>query len=68
MTVERQIERVQSAIAALDNAQSAIEAGLPVDVVSLDLKRALSSLAEITAADPTESVLDEIFSQFCVGK
>ena len=68
LTVERQIERVQSAIAALDNAQSAIESGLPVDVVSLDLKRALSSLAEITAADPTESVLDEIFSQFCVGK
>lgn len=68
LTVERQIECVQDAITALSSAQDAIQAGTPVDVVSLDLKRALARLAEITAADPTESVLDEIFSQFCVGK
>ena len=68
LTVERQIERVQAAIEALDDAKNAIQSGLPVDLVSLDLKRALSALSEITAVDPEETLLDEIFSNFCVGK
>ena len=68
LTVERQIERVQAAIEALDAARDAIQSGMPVDVASLDLKRALASLSEITAADPEETLLDEIFSNFCVGK
>ncbi len=68
LTVERQIERVQAAIKALDAARDAIQGGMPVDVASLDLKRALASLSEITAADPEETLLDEIFSNFCVGK
>ncbi len=68
LTVERQIERVQAAIEALDAARDAICGGLPVDLVSLDLRRALSALSEITAVDPEETLLDEIFSNFCVGK
>ncbi len=68
LTVERQIDRVREAIEALDAASEAIQSGLPIDLVSLDLKRALASLSEITAVDPEETLLDEIFSNFCVGK
>ena len=45
-----------------------IESHVALDMVSLDLKQALSFLSEITATDPTETLITEIFSTFCVGK
>lgn len=68
LTVERQIHQVQRAKEALCGAKTAIEQGMPLDVASIDLKAALSALSEITAQNPTEALLDEIFSKFCVGK
>lgn len=68
LTVERHIDLAQNAAEALQSALSAIDAGLPLDLVALDLKHALQLLSEITCADPTESLITEIFSRFCVGK
>ena len=39
-----------------------------LDVAAMDLKQALAYLAEITATDPSEDVISEIFARFCVGK
>ncbi|MEE1200601.1 MAG: tRNA uridine-5-carboxymethylaminomethyl(34) synthesis GTPase MnmE [Christensenellales bacterium] len=68
LTVERHIRLAGSARSALAAALESIEQGVPLDVAAIDLKSALNFLAEITAENPTEALIDEIFSRFCVGK
>jgi tRNA modification GTPase len=45
-----------------------IEEGRPADAVSIDLRAALTALGTITGSEVSESLLDEIFSRFCIGK
>lgn len=47
----------------LDNAQST-----DLDLLSIDLRSALDSLALITGVVTTDAILDDIFSSFCIGK
>ncbi len=68
LTVERHINLAQTAAQRLQSGKSAIDAGLPLDMVALDLKSALESLMEITAQNATESLITQIFARFCVGK
>jgi tRNA modification GTPase len=53
---------------ALVGAVIALESGMPADVVSIDISSAADSLGEITGETVSESVVDEIFHNFCVGK
>jgi tRNA modification GTPase len=57
--------QVQGAIAQV---QGAIAADLPLDFWTIDLRDAVRILGEITGEEATESVLDRIFSRFCIGK
>lgn len=68
LTVERHLKLAQEACEALRSALAALSAQVPMDMVALDLKQALALLSEITAQNPTETLIDEIFSTFCVGK
>jgi tRNA modification GTPase len=43
-------------------------AGVPPELLSLDLRSALSALGEVTGETSTDDVLDRIFSSFCIGK
>lgn len=40
----------------------------PVDLLAIDLRDALHHLAAITGEVTTNSILDDVFSQFCIGK
>ena len=60
---------------ALTNAQKSLLAaadalmcGMPTDIVSIDISSAMDSLGEITGETVSESVVDNIFHNFCVGK
>ncbi len=57
----RALEHVQAALGTL-------EQGLPADFVTIDLRAALDLLGEITGQTFTEDLLDNIFSNFCIGK
>lgn len=57
--------RCQSSLAYV---QQAIANQLPLDFWTIDLRSAIQALGEITGDDVTESVLDQIFSRFCIGK
>lgn len=53
---------------AIRNIFETINMGLPMDLISVDLKEALDSLSEITGEISSEDILDHVFGNFCVGK
>ena len=55
-------------VQSLDNVQTTIADQLPLDFWTIDLRDAISAIGEITGEEVTESVLDQIFSRFCIGK
>ena len=65
---QRQADLARLAAAALDRSEQVAADGLPWDFWTIDLREAIHSLGEITGEELTESVLDRIFSRFCIGK
>ena len=65
---QRQAAALTHAHAALQQVQDTIANQLPLDFWTIDLRTAIHALGKITGDDVTESMLDEIFSRFCIGK
>lgn len=68
LTQARHVEAALRACASLDDAVASIAGGYPLDMAVIDLSAALDALGEITGETMRESVIDEVFSRFCVGK
>lgn len=64
----RQISSLERASNALQSAHTAVQAGLPWDIVSIDIRQALQDVSLMTGDNIQESLLDDIFSRFCIGK
>ncbi|MBE9129732.1 MULTISPECIES: tRNA uridine-5-carboxymethylaminomethyl(34) synthesis GTPase MnmE [unclassified Coleofasciculus] len=64
----RQAAALTRAKLSLQQVQETINQQLPLDFWSIDLRGAIQALGEITGEEVTESVLDRIFSRFCIGK
>jgi tRNA modification GTPase len=64
----RQAAALIRARTALEQVQVTIRNQLPLDFWTIDLRIAIQGLGEITGDEVTESMLDEIFSRFCIGK
>ena len=52
----------------LEGAKNAVIGGLPQDLAALDIYSAIDILGEITGDTVSESIVSEIFHNFCVGK
>ncbi len=65
---QRQAAALTQAQQALIQVRETIAQGLPLDFWTIDLRSAIQALGEITGEGVTESVLDRIFSRFCIGK
>jgi tRNA modification GTPase len=65
---QRQAAALTRAEISLGRVQAAISEQLPLDFWTIDLRDAIQALGEITGEEVTESVLDQIFSRFCIGK
>lgn len=65
---ERQLSCCQSALQSIKEALAALEIGMTRDALNVNVDVAIESLDTLTGERATESVVDEIFSQFCVGK
>ena len=64
----REITLVNKANDALNSANKSLEEGLPIDVIEIDLKRAWEYLGEIIGEAYEDELVDNIFSNFCLGK
>ncbi|MFM2061608.1 MAG: hypothetical protein RLZZ507_1278 [Cyanobacteriota bacterium] len=65
---QRQAAALTKAKIDLVRVQETIKNQLPLDFWTIDLRGAIYALGEITGEEVTESVLDRIFSRFCIGK
>jgi tRNA modification GTPase len=52
----------------LEKAGAAVEAGIPHEMLLLDLYSALRPFDAITGATSADDILNRIFSTFCIGK
>ncbi len=65
---QRQTAALTQVQTALQQVQETIREGLPLDFWTIDLRLAIQALGSITGDQITESLLDQIFSRFCIGK
>ena len=64
----RQQQAVSAALAALAQAQQAVAANMPHEMLLLDLYESLRALDALTGATTSDDILNLIFSKFCIGK
>ncbi|MYL50687.1 tRNA uridine-5-carboxymethylaminomethyl(34) synthesis GTPase MnmE [Halobacillus litoralis] len=64
----RHVQLLKQAKQALEDAQNGMEMGVPLDVVQIDVTRTWEILGEIVGDTVHESLIDQLFSQFCLGK
>ena len=64
----RQISLVKKSIDVLDNTLNSIENNIEIDLLAIDIKECYDLLGEIIGSTYKDELLDEIFSNFCLGK
>lgn len=64
----RQISLMNRAYNSLLNAKEAINNGIDVDLIEIDIKDAFDSLGEITGEAYPEELITALFTKFCLGK
>ncbi len=65
---QRQAAAITKAKFSMEQCLVTISNKLPLDFWTIDLRGAIQALGEVTGDEVTESVLDRIFSRFCIGK
>jgi tRNA modification GTPase len=64
----RHIQLLKKATASLREAIAAAEAYVPIDMIQIDVRNAWEHLGEIIGNAAPDTLIDQIFSQFCLGK
>lgn len=64
----RHKDLISKTIKGLNSAIEAIETGIPIDMISINIKEVIKSLGEMLGESVSEDVLNKIFEKFCVGK
>lgn len=64
----RHISLLKQARQTIQDAIDAAEAGIPMDMVQIDLTRTWEILGEIIGESASDELINQLFSQFCLGK
>ena len=68
LTNARQNALIKNTISYIDQALEDIENEVPVDMIEINIRAAWDTLGEIIGATYKAELLDELFSNFCLGK
>ncbi|MDE5773488.1 MAG: tRNA uridine-5-carboxymethylaminomethyl(34) synthesis GTPase MnmE [Muribaculaceae bacterium] len=68
VTNARHYDSLVKTRAAIDRFTAAMQSGLSTDLLTQDLREAIHHLGQITGAITTDTLLQTIFSRFCIGK
>ena len=63
----RHISLLKQARQTIQDAIDAAEAGIPMDMVQIDLTRTWELLGEIIGESASDELINQLFSQFCLG-
>ena len=64
----RHIHLLEQANTSISDAIEAAEMDIPVDMIQIDLVKTWQLLGEVIGQDVSEELIDQLFSQFCLGK
>ncbi|KPE20680.1 tRNA uridine-5-carboxymethylaminomethyl(34) synthesis GTPase MnmE [Staphylococcus aureus] len=64
----RHISLLKQARQTIQDAIDAAESGVPMDMVQIDLTRTWEILGEIIGETASDELIDQLFSQYCLGK
>jgi tRNA modification GTPase len=65
---QRQLCAARSALSNVELALKNLNDGLALDMVFVCIEEAIEKICELTGENIKDSVLDEVFSKFCIGK
>ena len=65
---QRHFESLINTIQAIKDIETGLSSNISGELLSIDIKRALQFLGEITGEISNEHLLDSIFQDFCIGK
>ena len=68
ITNSRHYSLIENAINSLKDARQALLDNVELDILEIDFLNAVDYLGQITGLSVSESLLDTIFSKFCIGK
>ena len=64
----RHVHLLEEAMTCLKNALVTIDMGMPLELVSIDIKDGLEKIREITGRSVGSDIVNQIFKNFCIGK
>ena len=64
----RQITLAKECLSILKEVEEAVKREDPVDLIEIDIKRIWTKLGEIIGDTYSDELIDQLFSQFCLGK
>ena len=68
VTNMRHYEFLSQALISLGEVEKGLENDISGDLLSIDLRKAIDSIGEITGQITNDEMLGNIFSNFCIGK
>lgn len=64
----RHIALLSQALQSIEDAIEAIDMGTPIDLVQIDFTKAWELLGEVIGESVQDNLINQLFSQFCLGK
>lgn len=68
LTSARSIALLRQALQSLEDLEQGLKVGYPMDILEIDLKKIWNDLGQIIGETYEEELIDQLFSQFCLGK
>ena len=68
LTNARALSLLRQSLKLINDIKNGVEADLPIDILEIDLKKVWELLVNIIGETYEEELIDQLFSQFCLGK
>lgn len=68
ITNVRHKNALDKALTSLDEIIKSVNDGMPIDCLAIDLKNVYDSIGELTGDSVKDDLIEQIFSNFCLGK